>query len=341
MRRLVLIVITAVFLVALLSFTVTYTVRFTEAAVLTTFGKAGAEDVKKEAGLRFKWPYPIQSVTKYDTRLRILQARSETQQTADDRQIIVEAFCTWRVTDPLKFFQRFSNAGERAIDHYRKAEEALRNNLSSALASTSKFRMSELFTADAKGTRLGELEQQVLANMKASGDQTGDLSQWGLQVMDVGVSRIVLPEATTTAVFDMMGQNRDKLAQELESKGASVAETIRSTAESNARKIEAFAQNLAQEIKSRGDNEAAEYIKKLDTNPRLAVFLRAVEFMKDAYAKRATLILPTSAPGMTLFEEARMKDLKPGEIPDIEIPESTEATAQPVKPQPAREGAPR
>lgn len=341
MRRLVLIVITAVFLVALLSFTVTYTVRFTEAAVLTTFGKAGAEDVKKEAGLRFKWPYPIQSVTKYDTRLRILQARSETQQTADDRQIIVEAFCTWRVTDPLKFFQRFSNAGERAIDHYRKAEEALRNNLSSALASTSKFRMSELFTADAKGTRLGELEQQVLANMKASGDQTGDLSQWGLQVMDVGVSRIVLPEATTTAVFDMMGQNRDKLAQELESKGASVAETIRSTADSNARKIEAFAQNLAQEIKSRGDNEAAEYIKKLDSNPRLAVFLRNVEFLKESWAKRATLILPTSDPGMGLFDVEKMKALKPGEIPEIEMPQSTEATAQPAKPQPTREGAPR
>ncbi|MCC6677782.1 MAG: hypothetical protein IT436_11605 [Phycisphaerales bacterium] len=298
MRRLVLIVITAVFLAALLSFTVTYTVRFTEAAVLTTFGKAGPEDVKKDAGLRFKWPYPIQSVTKYDTRLRILQARSETQQTADDRQIIVEAFCTWRVTDPLKFFQRFSNAGERSVDHYRSAEESLRKSLSSALASTSKFRLSELFTPDPAGTKLGDLEGQVLATMNTGGEQAGTLANWGLEVMDVGVSRIVLPEATTTAVFDAMGQTRDKLAKELESKGASVAQTIRSTAESNARKIETFAQTLAQEIKSRGDNEAAEYIKKLDSNPQLAVFLRKMEFFKDVMSKRATFVMTASELGL-------------------------------------------
>ncbi len=53
--------------------------------------------------------------------------------------------------------------------------------------------------------------------------------------MDVGVSRIVPPEAMTTAVFDMMGQNRDKPRRSLESKGASIAETIRSTAEANLR----------------------------------------------------------------------------------------------------------
>lgn len=334
MRRLVLIVITAVFLAALLSFTVTYTVRFTEAAVLTTFGKAGPEDVKKDAGLRFKWPYPIQSVTKYDTRLRILQARSETQQTADNRQIIVEAFCTWRVTDPLKFFQRFSNAGERSVDHYRSAEESLRKSLSSALAATSKFRMNELFTSDPKGTRLGDLEAQVLSTMVAGGEQGGALAGWGLEVLDVGVSRIVLPEATTTAVFAAMGQTQDKLAKELESKGDSVAQTIRSTAESNARKIDTFAQTLAQEIKSRGDNEAAEYIKKLDANPRLAVFLRNIDFIKEVLSKRTTWVVPTSSPGMGLLEPGAADRLRPGEIPGAQLPAERAPERRP-------EGAPR
>lgn len=323
MRRLVLIVITVVFLAALLSFTVTYTVRFTEAAVVTTFGKAGPEDVKKEAGLRFKWPYPIQSVTKYDTRLRILQARSQTQQTADDRQIVVESFCAWRVTDPLKFFQHFSNAGERAVDHYRKAEEILGKQLSSALAATSKFKMTDLFTPDPKGTKLAELEKLVLAAMNGGGEVSGNVASWGLEVVDVGISRIVLPEATTTAVFEAMSADRDRRAKALESEGNAAAETIRSAAESNAQRIEAFAQLLAQEYRTKGDLEAAEFLKKLDANPQLAVFLRNVDFIKEVLSKRTTWIVPTSAPGMELLNPAAMDKLLSGEakVPPARVPE--------------------
>src|SRR5688500_4082532 len=124
----------------------TYTVRFTENAVLTTFGKAGENAQKTQPGLKFKWPDPIQSVTKYDTRSGFRQTQSETQQTADSRQLVVEAFCTWKVADPLLFFQRFSNAGDRSADHYRKAEEVLRGSLRSAMGETSKYRMDELFT---------------------------------------------------------------------------------------------------------------------------------------------------------------------------------------------------
>ncbi len=92
-RRLVLIVITAVFCgPALLH-------RHLHGAV---HGGRGAHHLRQGRGrgrqegsrAALQRPYLIQSVTKYDTRLRILQARSETQQTADDRQIIVEAFCT-------------------------------------------------------------------------------------------------------------------------------------------------------------------------------------------------------------------------------------------------------
>ena len=85
------------------------TVRFTERAVVTTFGKAGESSVKTEPGLGFKWPYPIQSVTKYDTRQRYSETRSEALATADNRQIIVQSFIVWEVKDPLKFFQALNN----------------------------------------------------------------------------------------------------------------------------------------------------------------------------------------------------------------------------------------
>src|SRR3954466_12064032 len=108
---------TGIFLIALLAFTITYTVRFTEAAVLTTFGKADETDVRKDPGLYVKWPYPIQSVTTYDKRTRVLSTKFEQLSTADSRQVVVECFCTWKVSDPLLFFRRFSNAGQRADEH--------------------------------------------------------------------------------------------------------------------------------------------------------------------------------------------------------------------------------
>ena len=63
--------ITGLIILAILGFMTMYTVRFTETAVVTTFGKAGPESVITEPGLRLKMPYPIQSVTRYDVRARL------------------------------------------------------------------------------------------------------------------------------------------------------------------------------------------------------------------------------------------------------------------------------
>ena len=103
------ILVAVLFLVILFAFSATFTVRFTEIAVKTTFGSASDSSIISEPGLKWKLPYPFQSVTKYDKRTRIVQTRSETVQTADDFQIIVESFLFYKVSDPLKFFRSFSN----------------------------------------------------------------------------------------------------------------------------------------------------------------------------------------------------------------------------------------
>ena len=124
------------------------TVRFSEKAVITTFGKASDDAIRTEAGAFFKIPI-INSVTKYDTRARIVRTQSVQQQTADSRSLIVEAFCVWRVDDPLLFFKAFSNAGTRSQEHFDKAErEVIRGNLRAALSEVGRYRMSELFAKD-------------------------------------------------------------------------------------------------------------------------------------------------------------------------------------------------
>ncbi|MDX2146303.1 MAG: SPFH domain-containing protein [Planctomycetota bacterium] len=326
MRRTLTIVLAAVFLLVLLLFSVTYTVRFTESAVLTTFGKAG-ENAITDPGLRWKLPYPIQAVTKYDTRLQWLQTRGQTVQTRDGRQFVAEAFCTWRVSDPLKFFQRFSNAGPTAVDHYRRAEEALRSSLASSLSAFGKFDMAQLFSPQEGQTKLPELEKAMLAQLASTSESGVSLAEYGIEAVDVGVGRIILPQATTKSVFERMVAERDRLVKEIESKGEADAVRITSNAETDARKITSFAEQRAQEIRARGEDEAKVYLAQMNRNPELAVFLQNLELVSSMSERPITMIMNTSAPGLALFNPGVLNGLSPGSIPTSNLPQLNEHLA--------------
>jgi modulator of FtsH protease HflC len=315
-RRTIIFTVTIIFAVALLARAMTYTVRFTETAVLTTFGSAGADAVKRDPGLKFKWPDPVQSVTKYDTRSRFLQTRSETQQTADSRQLVVEGFCTWKVSDPLKFFQRFSNAGASAKDHYAKADSVIRDNLRSALGETSKFRLDDLFTTAARGSKLPSLEEQILLTLRA-GNREGSFADYGIEIEEVGINRVRLPQETTSQVIESMKSGRGTLVKALESRGASEAQAITSTAESNARRIERFAEAYAAEIRRLGDQEAQQFVAQMGESPELAVFLKNMEFLRTAYANRITLVFNTDQAGFEAMNGNVMRSAAKGVVPGV------------------------
>jgi len=313
------IILAGVFLLALFAFAATYTVRYTEAAVLTTFGQATEKDVHLTPGLRFKWPYPIQSVTKYDTRVRSTSVKFEQQQTADSKQVVVETFCDWRVSDPLKFFRTFSNAGERSEEHFRKAEGSLEAAMRSAAGIIAQYNMTDLFTTSPSGTKLPEIEVRMRDTLRNSADKTGiSLSDAGIEVVRVGIMRIVLPEEVTKTVFERMKANREKIAKETESRGKAEAQAIRSKADNDAKTIEQFATALAQEIQSRGDLEAVPYVAQMNTNGDLAVFLKTMEFLKDGgFGKQTTLVLSGDTPGVPMLFPSALDNLKTGQVPEV------------------------
>ena len=282
----------------LLAYMCTFTVRYTESAVRTTFGSASEKSVKTEPGLYFKAPWPIQNVTTYDTRVRLLDLKVETQQTRDNRTIAVEAYCTWRVTNPLRFFQKFSSAGERSEEHYARAEEALRASLRGAAAEISNYSMEELFTTTQGTSKLPELENKMLVAFTDKRDQADSrLADYGIQAVSVGITRIQLPQEVTKAVFDRMRAGRERLAREIESQGQSQAEAIRVKATADASRITAFAEALAQNIRTQGDIEARPFLAQMNDNPELAVFMQNMEFIRKLPARTATLILPSTLPG--------------------------------------------
>ena len=339
MRIAVLAAISLVIVGGFLVYMCSYTVRFTDAAVVTTFGKADQDDVVTTPGLRFKLPAPIQSTTVYDTRARFLATRHETQQTADDRQIAVEAFVTWRVSDPLTFYQRFRGAGgTSAREHYSKAEETLTAATRSAMSEVSKYRLSELFAAEAGSSMLGQLEGDVLARLRDT--QNSNLSQYGVEVLKVGVSGVTLPKDTTAEVFNRMSESRKRLAAKAESEGQAAATAIRSEADNAAKRIREFARFRADQIRNRGELEAAKYLTTLNEDPELAGFLEVLDNMRLAWGRRSTLVLPTSLLGPSMFSPQAMESVREGRIPNMEGIRGIAAPA-PVAPPAGASGAPR
>lgn len=307
MRKFGLYILALVVAVFLLAYTMTYTIRFTEAGVKTRFGSAGPDSVKRDPGLRFKIPL-MDSVTTYDTRPRVSQVRLETSATRDGRQIIVESFCVWRVSDPLAFFQRFSSAGGAASEHYRIADDTVKSNLRNAMGAVSKFDLNRLFNADQNVDGLGELERDVLSNLAAKGTKPIEnapsaagtevtLATMGIEVVDVGISQIALPQETTTKVFERMAETQNAKAKDITAKAESKANTIRTDAETDARRIESFARQLAAEIRAKGDKEAEQYYAMQQGNPALAQFLVEVQMLKEVQGrKETTVVLPMSSP---------------------------------------------
>jgi len=321
----------------------TYTVRFNELAITTTFGRADESSVIKDAGLHWKIPY-VQRETKYDKRTRFLQSDQETQQTQDGAQVILTSYLTWKINDPLKFYQRFSGAGDTARDHYREADKLVKANLRSAMSEVSKFRLDQLVSATEQASRIADLEKQVFARVNQKAEGNAPLAEYGIEPVSVGISGFALPQETTKSVFERMKASRLKIANETKTQGASQAGTIKASAEADAKRISSFAEQLARSIRTQGDKEAAAFLTPLGQEPELAVFWQNMEFMKQAYGKTTTFIFPTSLPGFKMFRPDALESIKKGEIPKSDISEMMtkptaariEAPGEPAKAEPAK-----
>ena len=311
-------VVAVLFVVVLMVYAMTYTVRFTETAVVTRFGEVSK--VEQEPGLRFKWFYPIEGVTKYEATNRMTQAKIETYQTRDDRQLIVGAFAIWRVKPEQTgtFYRRFSNSGPRAADHYRAAATLVEDTLRGAMSEMSSYSMSELFTPDEAASKFDELEQRVMARMKQDLEGQGERS-FGIEVVRTGIARTSLPQTTTEAALERMRQDRARIVKSLQGQGDAEATTIRSRSEAQAKKIRSFAEARARQIRARGDQEAAQYLAMMTEVPGLAIYLKNLELLEDTIFGRATLLFSTDTPGLNLLDPSLWQRTAKDEIPGTGI----------------------
>ncbi len=287
MSRIPTIIIGILVLVVLLLSMVTYRVRYFESVVVTTFGRAGEGAVKNatgdDAGLKFKWPWPIQEVARtYDSRILIVEDKLEELQTKDRQSIVMAAYISYRITDPLAFYRTLSTTDN--------AERQLRDRLRATKARIGEYTFDDITNADPSKLKLAELEEKMRNQMQAELDKLN----FGVRLDNVGIKRLIFAEAVTGKVFDRMRSNRVTLAQVARSDGEQAGATIRSNAQSARDRILAFADQRAQLIRAEGEADAASLVTVFEQNPELSVFLRSTETLKTIFRNNTIFFIDKS-----------------------------------------------
>lgn len=271
-----------------LAMLVCFQVRQTEVVVVTTFGKYSRTVDQPGFGLRAPWP--MQSLHRFDNRIRNFERKYETTTTRDGRILLVEVFLGWRVKDARIFLERFGGDVDRAEANL---EGILRDAKNGVIG---QHPLSDFISPVAQDLKFDQIEQQMLASVKPKA-----LENYGIEVALLGIKQIGLPQAITEKVFERMKAEREALVKKFQGEGAGQAIKIVSEANLERDKILFEAEKQATIIRGEADKKASEYLKTFEQNPELAVFLLKLEALEQALKDRATLILDTKTPPFDLL----------------------------------------
>ena len=294
----------AVFLgTVLVLYLCTFQVRFTEVAVVKTWGKP-ADAAILEPGLQFKWPPPIQNVVVYDKRIRTLEDRTEETRTQDSKNVIITTFTLWKIgegaDDPIKFLTNFRDGVEEGADMLRTTIMTQKH------AVIGKHLFDELVSTNPQKRKLKVIEEEIRDAVA-----TVARGQYGIEVVGFGIKKLALPKSVTTTIFENMKANENKEAQRYESEGESTARDIVATARAAQGRIMAAAREKVAEIEAEAEQRVSEYYREFDEHPELRIFLDTLRTYTEALQNRTTLIIDTETKPWDLFTIEGRQRIRP------------------------------
>ena len=260
------------FIVAALSL---FTVDQRQSAVVFRLGEV--VDVKTEPGLYVKMPL-VDTVRFFDMRiLTIDAAEPERFLTSEKKNVLVDLFVKWRVTDPRLYF--VSVGGDEA-----RARTRLLQTINDGLR-------AEFGNRTVHEVVSGERDK-IMKLMRDRANQ--DASTIGVQVLDVRMKRVDLPQEVSESVYRRMEAERKRVANELRSTGAAESEKIRADADRQREVILAQAYRDAQRVKGEGDAQAtAIYAKAYGLDPEFFAFYRSLEAYKQSFKDKDDVLVLT------------------------------------------------
>lgn len=266
-----------------------------EAVVVTSFGAPAR--VLIEPGLAWKLPAPLQSTIQVDLRLRTSSTGLQDVGTRDGLRILLQAYVAWQVPAEPERIGQFLRAVRNDPD---EAARQLRSFVGSALQVTaSSFALADLVNTDPARLRLEALEQQLKAQVEAQVLQT-----YGIQVRQVGIETLSLPETSLVATVARMRSERETAAAERTAEGLRAAAEVRSTAERDARITVTRARTEAAGIEADAQREAADIQgRAYQADPQLYLLLRSLDTLSQLVGTNTRLVLRTDAAPFSLLVE--------------------------------------
>lgn len=231
--------------------------------------------VKQQPGLYFKVPL-LQDVRFFDIRLRTLDtAESERFITSEKKNVLVDYFVKWRIVDAKQYF--VSVAGDEA-----QAQTRLMQTVNDSLrAEFGKRTVHDVVSGE---------RDRIMEILRQKADI--DARKIGVQVMDVRLKRVELPQEVSESVYQRMEAERKRVANELRSQGAAEAEKIRADADRQREVTIAEAYRTAQQTKGEGDAKAsATYAAAYGQSPEFYAFYRSMEAYRQSFKNKSDVMV--------------------------------------------------
>jgi len=261
-----------------------FTVQQTEKAIKFRFGEIVKSDYGP--GLHIKWPI-INNTKLFDSRIQTMSSKPEHFLTAEKKNVVVDSFVKWRIGDVTKFYTVVSGSTDQAnmrLDQIIK--DALRNEFS-------KREIKQLISTDRSVIREILIKNANLAT-----------AELGMEIIDVQVMRIDLPEEVSSSVFRRMEAERERVAREFRSQGAEAAERIRADADRQRVITLANAYRDAEIMRGEGDARAAEiYAQAYGQDTEFFTFYRSLNAYKKTFSNGNTLVLDPQSDFFQYFKK--------------------------------------
>lgn len=250
-----------------------FTVDQRKYAIIFQLGEV--KEVITEPGLAFKLPL-IQNVRFFDKRILTLDsADPERFLTAEKKPVLVDSFVKWRIHDVKQYY--VSVGGD---------EQLARTRLSQTVNSGLREEFGKRTIHDVVSGERDRIMSEVLKKADA------DARTMGVQIVDVRLKRVDLPQEVSESVYRRMETERKRVANELRSQGAAEAEKIKADADKQREVIVAEAYRDAQKMKGEGDAKAAAiYGQAMGRNPEFYAFYRSMEAYRASFKGKSDIIV--------------------------------------------------
>jgi membrane protease subunit HflC len=288
----------AALVVVLVVWAVTFQVGFADAAVKVRFGRVDDRSVidgrdPNNWGLHLKWPPPFEVVQKYDTRMRVLDTPETELKTQDGHNVIVGCYAIWRIADPLLYFKRVRNDA--------RAMELLRARVNESRSIVlGRHSLGELVNLDAGAVDRSHAQiQSELRDHAAPGIR----SDYGVELVQVGMRRVSLPTEATQKVQEAMVQERERLATTFREEGKAIASSIKAGAEEARKQILQFAERRAKEIESEGVQASTRILAQIaPEDSEFFLWLRSLDALEVMLKSKSTIFLDWNTDVFRWFE---------------------------------------